>query len=60
LKILYIKQLDIAPPVVPKINKLRQLLFKIYQVKLPVTAASEQHKLSKNEVIEKVISVADF
>jgi len=25
-----------------------------------VTAASEQHKLSKNEVVEKVIPVADF
>jgi len=27
---------------------------------ISVTAASEQHKFSKNEVIEKVIPVADF
>jgi len=59
--------LDTASLVVPKIIKISQLSFKIYQGSLlhstqhfRYCCVSEQHKLSKSEVVEKVIPVTDF
>jgi len=61
--------MDITPLVVPKLSTSGNFHLRYMKSNLgscyilhviSVTAASEQHKLSKNEVIEEVVPVADF